>query len=59
MRRTEQRTAGNQKPHPRTPPTAGFHAEIAEIHANVAALPTRDDRSPEKIIGYDEFGLPE
>ena len=32
--------------------------KIADIQAMVAALPDRDRRSPQEIIGYDEFGLP-
>jgi hypothetical protein len=32
--------------------------EIADIQAMAAALPDRDHRSPEEIIGYDELGLP-
>ena len=33
-------------------------AKIEAILARVDALPVLDDRSPEEIIGYDEFGLP-
>jgi antitoxin VapB len=33
-------------------------ARIAEIVAGIAALPVVDDRSPDELIGYDEFGLP-
>jgi hypothetical protein len=58
MRRTEQRKAGDAKPNPRATPAVGFLADITEIQAKVAVLPTLDDRSPEEIIGYDEFGLP-
>lgn len=32
--------------------------KIAEIVAGIAALPVADDRSPDELIGYDEFGLP-
>ena len=31
---------------------------IASIQAAVAALPDRDGRTPEEILGYDEHGLP-
>ena len=33
---------------------ARVHALIAKIHA----LPVLDSRTPDEIIGYDEFGLP-
>jgi len=33
-------------------------AEVKEIQAFVATLPERESRSPEEILGYDEFGLP-
>jgi antitoxin VapB len=33
-------------------------AKVAEIVADIAALPVVDDRSPDEIIGYDEVGLP-
>lgn len=33
-------------------------AEVAEIHAFVAALPNRDARTDDEILGYDSFGLP-
>lgn len=33
-------------------------AKIDEIVAGIAALPVVDDRSPDELIGYDEFGLP-
>jgi antitoxin VapB len=33
-------------------------AKIAKIVADIAALPVVDDRSPDELIGYDEFGLP-
>lgn len=32
--------------------------EIRELQESVASLPDRDERTPEEIIGYDEFGLP-
>ncbi|WP_191059445.1 type II toxin-antitoxin system VapB family antitoxin [Geminicoccus harenae] len=31
---------------------------IRALQEEVARLPVYDDRSPEEIIGYDEFGLP-
>lgn len=33
-------------------------AEVEEIQRLVAALPDRDLRPPEEILGYDTFGLP-
>ena len=33
--------------------------EIMEIGRHCAALPLRDTRSPDEIIGYDEHGLPQ
>jgi antitoxin VapB len=33
-------------------------AEIEEIQAFVAALPDRDVRTEDEILGYDRFGLP-
>lgn len=33
-------------------------AEVAEIQAFVHALPDRDPRTPDEILGYDDFGLP-
>jgi antitoxin VapB len=33
-------------------------AEILEIAARCAALPDRDQRTPEEILGYDSQGLP-
>ena len=40
----------------------GKHGDIAErlnrIAKDCAALPDVDPRSPEEIIGYDEFGVP-
>ena len=33
-------------------------AEVADLQALVAALPDRDTRSPDEILGYDEHGLP-
>jgi antitoxin VapB len=33
-------------------------ARIAEIVADIAALPVVDARSPDELIGYDDAGLP-
>ncbi len=33
-------------------------AEVREVQALVAALPNRDERSADTILGYDERGLP-
>lgn len=33
-------------------------AEVEEIQRLVAALPDRDTRAPEAILGYDAHGLP-
>jgi antitoxin VapB len=33
-------------------------ARIDEIVAGITALPVVDARSPEELIGYDDFGLP-
>ena len=32
--------------------------ELDEIALHCAAIPTRDNRSADEIIGYDEHGLP-
>jgi antitoxin VapB len=32
--------------------------ELREIGERCAALPVRDDRTAEEILGYDEHGLP-
>lgn len=37
---------------------AEFLAKIKKITDRIAALPTLDDRSADKILGYDEHGLP-
>ena len=34
------------------------HAAIAELCARIDALPVIDDRTPDEILGYDEFGIP-
>ena len=36
----------------------GLLADIEEIQVFVASLPIRDERTPEEVLGYDEFGLP-
>lgn len=36
----------------------GLREAVGEIQAFVAALPDRDTRSAEEILGYDERGLP-
>ena len=33
-------------------------AEVAGVQRLVAALPDRDTRAPEEILGYDAHGLP-
>lgn len=37
----------------------GLVDEINAIVERCAALPRLDDRSPDEIIGYDEFGVPD
>ena len=32
--------------------------KIKEIQARIAAMPVLDPRTPDEILGYDEFGLP-
>jgi len=32
--------------------------DLAEIRQRWGAMPVRDDRTPEDILGYDEHGLP-
>ncbi len=32
--------------------------KIRELQERVKSYPVYDDRTPEEIIGYDEFGLP-
>lgn len=36
----------------------GLKEEILAIGRRCAALPDRDTRSPDEILGYDEHGLP-
>ena len=33
-------------------------AELDDLALHCASLPVLDDRDPEEILGYDEFGLP-
>jgi antitoxin VapB len=33
-------------------------AKLDAIVASIAALPVVDNRSPDELIGYDDFGLP-
>lgn len=35
-----------------------FHEAIKEIQDRVAELPVLDNRSPDELLGYDEWGLP-
>ena len=37
---------------------ADLKAEIMAISRRASRLPRRNDRTPEKIVGYDERGLP-
>lgn len=37
---------------------AVLNEEVAQIQAFVASLPDRDTRTPDEILGYDDFGLP-
>jgi antitoxin VapB len=32
---------------------------VMRIGRNIAALPVLDSRTPEEILGYNEFGIPE
>jgi antitoxin VapB len=34
------------------------HKLIKEIQDEIAKLPVLDDRTPDEILGYDEWGLP-
>jgi antitoxin VapB len=42
---------------PRPDPEA-THAAIREIQERLAKLPVLDPRSPDELLGYDEYGLP-
>jgi antitoxin VapB len=37
---------------------AALLEEMAEIRRRWSAMPVLDDRAPEEIPGYDEYGLP-
>jgi antitoxin VapB len=37
---------------------AHIHNVIKEIQDEVSKLPVLDDRTPDEILGYDEWGLP-
>ncbi|MGP7796574.1 type II toxin-antitoxin system VapB family antitoxin [Sphingomonas sp. CLY1604] len=37
---------------------ADFLQSVREVQAAFAAMPVRDPRMPDEIIGYDEHGLP-
>lgn len=37
---------------------AGLMAEVEELQALLRTHPDRDPRTPEQILGYDDFGLP-
>jgi hypothetical protein len=49
-----ERTRRNPRPSPES-----IRAAIREIQESLAKLPVLDSRTPDEIIGYDEFGLPE
>ncbi len=40
------------------PDPEAAHAAIREIQESLAKLPVLDSRSPDELLGYDEFGLP-
>ena len=42
----------------RARPKRGLADDLDEIALHCAALPVRDRRSAEQILGYDEHGLP-
>jgi antitoxin VapB len=37
---------------------AALLEDLADIRRRWSALPVLDDRTPEDILGYDEYGLP-
>jgi antitoxin VapB len=37
---------------------AVLRSSVARIQDFVASLPERDSRTPDEILGYDDFGLP-
>jgi hypothetical protein len=50
------RSSAKQRPEVRT--KNELIASMEEIAARSAGRPTADPRSPDEIIGYDDFGLP-
>lgn len=42
-----------------TPPERFDEAAVRAIMARVAARPVLDNRTPDEIIGYNEYGVPE
>jgi antitoxin VapB len=40
------------------PDPESTRAAIREIQARIAELPVLDARTPDELLGYDEFGLP-
>jgi antitoxin VapB len=36
----------------------GLVQEVMDVGRHCAALPVRDPRTPDKILGYDQHGLP-
>lgn len=38
--------------------TRSSRQEVREILAHYRALPIRDERGPDELVEYDEFGLP-
>jgi hypothetical protein len=48
-----ERMRGQPRPDPER-----IRAAIREIQERLAKLPVLDSRTPDEIIGYDEFGLP-
>jgi antitoxin VapB len=46
------------RPIPASATKEQFIAGMEEISARSAAMPIVDPRSPDEIIGYDDFGLP-
>ncbi len=40
------------------PDPESVHLAIREIQERLAKLPVLDPRSPDELLGYDEFGLP-
>jgi antitoxin VapB len=46
------------QPRPKIASKEDFFTRLDEIARRSAARPLADPRSPEEIIGYDDFGLP-